>query len=333
MLKFLRRYSILKLILIVAIVALFLNVIKRNKRSDKTNNQLILLDKVQHGAKLNINLYNMFQNNEFEFDCIKTKKISTVQTTICLHDLQNDVFVSKALKNEGIWEEDLVTTFIRMFSTSSEIDVLDVGAQLGQYTLFAAKFGRQCVAVEPFYDSYIRLHKSALLEKTESMITLVVNGISDIGGQVKMMSQVKNNFGGQSIFGNDINYAGRVNESEIKRNKYLIETITLNDLVYVLPAGYKKVIMKIDIQNYEIRAFKKANILFETLDILAIFIEWDDKKNSEIFPNTNEIEEFLEFLYSKDYKARNPKNYEILNRKEWKIWPYDIIFVRSDFLF
>ena len=164
------------------------------------------------------------------------------------------------------------------------------------------------------------------------MITLVVNGISDKAGEVKRLSTVPKNVGGQSILDSS-NMAGLLNETVIRSDKYLIETITMNNLVDILPNDYKKVIMKIDIQNYEIKAFKKSDQLFKTLDILAIFLEWDDKKNAKIFPNSNEIEEFLENLYSKNYTPRDPNGYHKLNRNEWKIWPYDIIWVRDDFLF
>ena len=91
--------------------------------------------------------------------------------------------------------------------------------------------------------------------------------------------------------------------------------------------------MKIDIQNYEIKAFKKSKELFNRLDILAIFLEWDDKKNSVIFPNLNEIEEFIEHLYSNNYKPRDAINFQNLNKKEWKIWPFHIVWIKDGFIF
>jgi FkbM family methyltransferase len=327
MLKNFRRYRTSKLVLIIIFIVAIRFLFKSNKSAENpTINELKV-----GSTKSAIDLYDLKQANDFQFDCIKTKKV-LVQTTICLHDIQHDVFVSKTLKEKGIWEEDLVTSFMRMLSKEDDIHVLDVGAQLGQYCLFAAKFGRKCLAVEPFYDSYVRLHKSSILENTQDLITLVVNGISDIGGEMKQLSHVDNNFGGQSIFENKKNYADLVNDGEMKKDKYMIRTVTLNDLAFVLPKDFKKAIMKIDIQNYELKAFTKSELLFDSVDILVIFLEWDDKKKTSLFPDPKEIEEFLDFMYGKKYSARNPSNFGKLSRNEWKEWPYDIIWIRDDFL-
>jgi FkbM family methyltransferase len=332
--KIIRRYKF-RFFLICAFIFIVIVSFNQGKRraTYALNDELTLEEYSEtNGKRLNINLYALQQPNDFEFECIKTKKV-TVQVTICLHELENDVLVSKALQKYGIWEESIITTFMRMLKASHDIGVLDIGAHLGQYCLFAAKFGRRCIAVEPFYDNYVRIHKSALIERTQSMITLVVNGISDKSGEVKKLSVVSTNIASQGIYGS-LNLAGKVNETQIKNDKYLVETITLNDLIHVIPSALKKVLLKIEIKNYEIKAFKKSRDLFKRLDILAIFLEWDnDKKNPEIFPNLNEIEEFIEYLYSNNFKPRDAINYQNLNKKEWKIWPTNVIWVKDNFIF
>lgn len=298
--------------------------------NDKYNEEKELI--IVESSKQFIRLYDLKQDNTNSFDCIKTKVISTIQTTICLHNIENDVFVSKELKEKGIWEEDLVKLFIRMLNADLSMNVLDIGAQLGQYCLFAVKAKHKCLAIEPFYDSYIRLHKSALIENTQDLIVLITNGISDTRGEYKRLTQVSNNVGGQSIFENNENYAFKMNRSELKNDKYIIETIVLNDIVHVLPKDFKNVIIKIDIQNYEIKAFKKADLLFKRLNIFAIFMEWNEKADINKFKVT-EIEGFLDFLYSKHFSAHNPTNLNELERQEWKNWPYDIIWIKKNFHF
>lgn len=58
--------------------------------------------------------------------------------------------------------------------------VLDIGANIGYYTLLAAKLGQQVVAVEPVLDSIQRLQHAAHAERVTERITVVYNGIADV---------------------------------------------------------------------------------------------------------------------------------------------------------
>ena len=58
--------------------------------------------------------------------------------------------------------------------------VLDIGANIGYYTLLAAKLGQQVVAVEPVLDSIQRLQHAAHAEQVTERITVVYNGIADV---------------------------------------------------------------------------------------------------------------------------------------------------------
>ena len=144
-----RRYrSRFIIIIAISFIAIFsFNRGKNHVTERIIKNELIHADEAENGISININLYSLLQPNDFDFECIKTKKV-VVQTTICIHNDENDAYISKTLKKGEIWEEDLLTTFMRMLKADAHIHALDIGAQLGQYCLFAAKFGRKCVAVE-----------------------------------------------------------------------------------------------------------------------------------------------------------------------------------------
>ncbi len=135
--------------------------------------------------------------------------------------------------------------------------------------MFAAKYGRKCISVEPFYDSYIRFHKSILLENLKDKIILLTNGISNKRGEYKKLSRVSFNVGGQSLLGNSNDYSSKKDQLAIKNNKHIVETILLDDLVEILPSDFKNCIMKIDIEGYEVKAFQNASKLFERLNVLA----------------------------------------------------------------
>ena len=58
--------------------------------------------------------------------------------------------------------------------------MLDIGANIGYYTLLAAKMGQQVVAVEPVLDSIQRLQHAAHVEEVSEHITVVYNGIAGV---------------------------------------------------------------------------------------------------------------------------------------------------------
>jgi hypothetical protein len=113
-----------------------------------------------------VSLYNMSTsiNSNNNIECVRSKRI-VVDVIICIHNVERDIYVSQAIKNGGIWEQDMTRLFIRMLISDQRINVIDIGAHVGQYTLFAAKLNRLCISVEPFYENYIRIHRSATIQK------------------------------------------------------------------------------------------------------------------------------------------------------------------------
>ncbi len=101
--------------------------------------------------------------------------------------------------------------------------VIDIGAQIGQYSLFAAQMGLRVLTVEPFYDNILRLHKAAHIEKLEDKITLIQNALSNKRNETKLLQPVKNNIGGQGLLDN-------LHSTYIRNsnNKYLVNYLLVN---------------------------------------------------------------------------------------------------------
>lgn len=118
---------------------------------------------------------------------------------------------------------------------------------------------------------------------------------------------------------------------KIKNDKYLVETILLDDIIDYLPIkrdqkNKKKAILKIDIEGLEPFAFEHANVLFDTIDIRVIYMEWgtmlfDTKRYNKIFKMVN-------FFYDRGFEAYKNRNI-ILERDEWANWPWDVIWRKN----
>jgi FkbM family methyltransferase len=259
------------------------------------------------------------------FDCVPMARI-VVQPSICIHDISRDMFVSKSIKNTGVWERLLVRLFMTILDLNPDLQVFDIGAQLGQFTLYAAKLGRTSVAVEPFYDNYVRLHASALRENLTERIILVNNGITDHRGDVAQLKMNPKNIGGQRILDNE---EASGDEKNVK-DKYSLVTIVLDDLISVLPGDFRQAIMKIDIEGYELKAFRHSANLLKRVEIPVILMEWLGKADKSKFPR-EEIDDFLNFMQSKGYTCRSVFSLNELNRKSYRSWPNDVIFVLNSY--
>ena len=188
--------------------------------------------------------------------------------------------------------------------------------------------GRKVVTVEPFHDNILRIHKAAYLEKTYKNILLIKNAISNKRNEIKLLGSSHNNIGGQSI----LDHKDKIYKKD-ENNKYLVETILFDDIVPYLPykndtikERFKKAILKIDIEGFEPFAFENASLLFDTLDIRIIYMEWGNlpKQTNEY----DKIQAMIEFLYLRNYQAFVDN--KLLDKNYWTSWPWDIIWKKKE---
>jgi FkbM family methyltransferase len=203
----------------------------------------------------------------------------------------------------------------------------------GQYSLFAAKMGRRVISVEPFHDNILRLHKAAKLENLTDNIMLFTNAISNKPNEIKKLTRNQNNIGGQSLWPlKDLAINRSMNTSQ---DKYLVETIRLDDLVKYLPVGInnastnirQKAIMKIDIEGFEPYAFQKASKLFDAVDICVMFMEWGHKAQ-ETSTNVALIDEMVTFLKQHGLKPYDDAG---LLTRSWSSWSWDIVWRKDGY--
>ncbi len=130
----------------------------------------------------------------------------------------------------------------------------DIGAQIGEYSLYVAKTGRKVLTVEPFHDNIVRIHKAAYGASLGDRITLIANAIYNKRGEIKKMVPVEKNLGAISLIKKkNLSF----NKIDIKPNdpdaKYYVETILFDDITYEIPlkddgTKFQKALMKLDIE-------------------------------------------------------------------------------------
>ena len=262
-----------------------------------------------------------------QIKCRLSIKINDIETTLCIHDLDKDVWLSQQIHYNGIWERNVVEKWISYVQMYKDCFVLDIGANIGQYTMFAAKIGRDVVSVEPFDENIFRIQKAAQLENLQNKITMIKNVITDKPNELRMLSRNPDHLD------NIASFKIKLNDNDISRNKtsfskyeqkFLAETIIFDDLIDYIPSKYKCSVIKIDIEGLEPYAFRYSSKFFKKYDVKFIAMEWGMFTN---YVNVNDaLVENMINMFTK-YKL---KPYSLdesnLDIKLWKKWPFDVIW-------
>jgi len=120
------------------------------------------------GSQRWCSVYNTTPEVDESFDCIRL--LIKPSTTVCLHPDDDDVHVSRHLRQDGLWEPHIVRLFQNLLFQNPHLGVIDIGAHIGQYSLLAATMGRRVVAVEPHVASLRRLHKAVKINNVERLV-------------------------------------------------------------------------------------------------------------------------------------------------------------------
>lgn len=310
----------------------------------------IILNSIVQPYKHGIFLYSMSDPVEswWQFECIETKMRHTVNTHLCIHDVKLDGHVSGQLKAHGLWEPNNVRTFIKALQESPDANVIDIGANIGLYTLIAAKHNRTVIAVEPMHDNVIRIHKAAHLEQVQANVIALVNAIANERKPVSLV-MLEENYGGSYVIQRDENGGFMMAQATV-----IVNSILLDDLCDVIEAKKvversKRLIVKMDIEGYEPYAFEKAQMLFEEYAVVAVFLEFGKmveklNKIDEVrlkedngtvreaarFEYLNKVLNMLNMFKTMNYEPYEVNGYNKLEFDKWRHWPWDIYLRRCD---
>jgi len=252
------------------------------------------------------------------FTCITMQL--TPPTPICIYNMTEDKFISHDLLTTGIWEGHVLYDFIDVLRRDADVGVIDIGANIGVYSLVAAQMGHQVVSVEPLLDNIARLGAAARKAGTQDRITVLHNAVADVRTTAQIIENYENKGDTRIVLG----YHGCAGQCP-----QAVKTIWLDDLLEVVT--FKKAIIKIDCQGYEHRAFKHAADLLDAIQVEYIYMEWITMKS--YYSSANQVDTHLvqdmmsQFLhrryrpYSLDAHGARP-----LDPLDWHSWPSDVVW-------
>lgn len=318
-------------ILLISIKVLFYKI-------DLTNPYIIDLEYSSQKTMNPIKLFDLKKSltpiDDYEaIKCVKSKIIDT-ETILCVNDR---LYIIHQLENKWkkhVFNEDLVVSFVNAIVECLDCLVFDIGAKFGQYSLLAARMGRDVLAVEPFNENVLRIHKASKLQNISDRITLITNFLSNKKGKMHLYHPNGDVSGKIGDFSHQEYENFDFNMFKIKNKKeFLVKTIIFDDIIKYIPVknginSYRKAIMKLDLDGFEVLAIQNASLLFDHLEILVIYMEWGNIALQTDLEN--ETENLLDFLYSRNYKPFNRAGE--LERKLWKNeWDWNVIWRKQNY--
>ncbi|XP_045197330.2 uncharacterized protein LOC123552024 [Mercenaria mercenaria] len=233
--------------------------------------------------------------------------------TICTWELKKDNVISGIIHRTGQWEPLMTQTLYNVLKQDRNITFIDIGANIGYYSLLAASVGKAVVSVEPWDQNIEKLRNSIRKNKFEDKITILNNAVSNDRRVIHINRPYKDNPGATRLL-SDATVTGP--------NVFSAATITVNDLANYIHT--KDIVIKIDIEGNECRALETSNEIFNKFNVLFISMEWVVMKKYENDIGTpcprENIDQMVKMLTKRNFEPFSFLNDVPLNPKEYEEW-------------
>ena len=227
-------------------------------------------------------------------------------TPICTYPVNKDIYVSGSIHSSGQWEGGRVKQLADLFITLPDLEFLDLGCNIGAYTVALAHQGVKVTAVDPMLENLELLSRSIKLGNLQQNVTLIWNAVSNKRQLITFRGP------GDNVGGTHIHDANATNS-----RSYMARTILLDDLLPLFRG--KHIVIKMDIESSEYFALLGGSRFFNEVTIVVLQIE--------MLINKNTIVDHLSskgFHPFKDICRQHPLSLESIES-----WPGDIYFLKT----
>ena len=247
-----------------------------------------------------------------------TARLGGLRFPICIYATSSDVHISGSVSRGAYFEQNEVQRFLRLLKADRRLQFVDIGANIGLWTLPAARL-TQVLAVEPNPRSMARLAKAVHLGAVSSNVTLVHNAVSDVRTELHMGINPTNQ--GHAYLIKTTNCRTSVAEGpscDVLKSR--ARTVLLDDLLPLMRS--KSALVKVDVEGHEVHVFteQSAGQFFDNIDVRVVYMEWMWCK---LF-STETVQPMINFFRTRNYAAFDLSNLQL--HKDFRRWPNDILF-------
>jgi len=258
--------------------------------------------------------------------CVNTAKLQGISTKICIKSLTVDKFVSGSILSTGVWEKPIVMKVMRSMELYPNAVFLDIGANIGMYTVMVAAMHRRVIAVDPILTNLALIRSSLEVAENTQFVSFVNNPISDI---VEILYPVTNNTanqGGTRLIPSHLLNPGL--KKSISGDP--VVSTTLHHLVEFSKA--EEIIIKLDIEGFECKVLEPY-LSKPTQDVFIpyIFMEWMHIKLN-LDDNCPNLENLVQLFTDLDYIPWDASKRIKLVAKNFRTWKKidDVMWIHKD---
>jgi FkbM family methyltransferase len=179
-----------------------------------------------------------------------------------------DLLIAPYLLLDGIWEPEITALVQRLLKPG--MTFVDVGANIGYYTLLATKqvgHTGKVYAFEPEPLNFELLRKNVIVNWFSGVVRTEKKAVSDAGGQIDFY--VRQNYRGNSSI-------GPVTREHLENlydsmERIQVETISLDEY---FPEPPSIDVLKIDVEGAELDALQGMRHLIQSNPEIVIICEW-----------------------------------------------------------
>ncbi|XP_052761806.1 uncharacterized protein LOC128204430 [Mya arenaria] len=226
------------------------------------------------------------------------------QAPICVYNTSEDIWVSGSIIKHQSWEWENVVTVWKLMKPVKDMTFLDLGCNIGAFTIPMAKLGRRVIAVDANKENLKMLATSLHLGGLDENVTIFWNGVSNETKYVHLVPSTSN-VGGTKIEQSDIQ-----------------SPIDIANSIITMPF-----FMKMDIETHEAMALRGAVTFFKDIDVRYILMEWMHYKDTKDKKEGSFITDFL----SKNsfIPCRISDSKELVIEDAYSSWPNDILWIKK----
>ncbi len=231
---------------------------------------------------------------------IELAKVNLYNISYDMYVYKTKDFVSKTISGKGFYEINETRHIIssleyysnRMNISKNNIYILDIGANIGWYSLMLGKIGYNVLSFEPSNWNYYILRKNYCLNKNTNMI--FINKGLDTEEKNCDLYHPLNNIGNGFTFCNSQKFEG-------DKTKFRHEKMKLTKLKNYIPFLKSKnlALIKLDIEGAEGKAIESGIDLVIKYHIPFIFLEFTPK---QLIIKGTDPKLFLEMFENNGYK-------------------------------
>jgi FkbM family methyltransferase len=252
-----------------------------------------------------------------------------------IHSPKKDTFVSRALAEDGCFECDILEATMHALSSdasSSKAILLDIGSNIGFYSLNAASRGHDAIAFEPFRINWECICRSILQTNAAATgafsekVTLFSKAATNHSTLLQFdTNRARGNLGGIQVkAANSAAIEGdesSTSTTSLMEGRDYVRGIALDEMIDHLPTD-RPVVLKVDVEGHECLALGGAmKYLNQVPQIVYVAIEWSLERLTTSCDNRQAIFDLFSSKHGlRPYMRVGGNEWKLLDPTDWKTW-------------